>query len=71
MKYEKLVISMGFTISTILFTFNSTQAKIFTTNFTQNHASKGDVFFNYIEQNGTITDKFFFVEEVKFQEYDK
>lgn len=64
MKFNKLVTSISLTIGTVLFVSNSAQAAGFKTNVSQNTDTKGDIFLESIEQNGTTIDKFSFVERV-------
>lgn len=64
MKFNKLAISIGLTIGSVLFVSNSAQAAGFKTNFTQNNGPKGDVLLESIEQNGETIDRFSFVERV-------
>jgi hypothetical protein len=70
MKFSKLVTSIGLTVGSVLFVSNSAQAVSFKTNFTQENGTRGDVFLNSIEQNGTTINQFSFVERVVIVDND-
>ncbi|AFZ00928.1 exosortase-dependent surface protein XDP2 [Calothrix sp. PCC 6303] len=64
-KIQNISATLALTIGTFLSISNSSQAAIFTTNFTQIGGSKGDIELNSITQNGETFDSFISIKNVE------